>query len=48
VLLQGFFAKYAGVQGVSFTQRRQYFSWPRRCHAHVFSVRLRPVHFQEV
>jgi hypothetical protein len=48
MLLQGFFARCAGVRGVSFSRHRQYSSRPRRCHAHVFSIRLRSVHFQEV
>jgi hypothetical protein len=48
VLLQGFFTGSAGVQGVSFIRHRRYPSRPRRCHAHVFGIRLRSVHLQEV
>jgi hypothetical protein len=48
VLLQGFFAGSAAVQGVSFSRHRQYPSRPWRCHAHVFGIRLRSVHLQEV
>jgi hypothetical protein len=42
------FAGSASVLGVSFSRHRQYSSQPRRCHAHVFGIHLRSVHFQEV
>jgi hypothetical protein len=33
-----FYIGSSGVWGVSFTQHRQYYSWPRRCHTHVSSI----------
>jgi hypothetical protein len=32
---KGFYTGSTGMQGVSFSQRQQYSSRPRRCHAHV-------------
>jgi hypothetical protein len=45
MLLQGFSAGSAGVRGFSFSRHRQYSSRHRWCHAHVFGIRLRSVHF---
>jgi hypothetical protein len=38
-----FLAESATVRGVSFSRHRQFSSQPRRCHAHVFGMRLRSV-----
>jgi hypothetical protein len=32
---KGFYTGSTCVRGVSFSQHRQYSSWPRRCHTHV-------------
>jgi hypothetical protein len=41
VLLQGFFRSVVIVRGVCFSR-------PRRCHSHVFDVRVRSVHIRGV
>jgi hypothetical protein len=48
VFLQGFSIESTDVRGISFSRHRQYPSRPRRCHAHVFGIRLRSVLLQEV
>jgi hypothetical protein len=33
-----FYTESASVRGVSFSQHQQYYSRPRRCHTHVYSI----------